>query len=247
NLGGSAARNTGIKAADSPYVAFLDDDDKWFPEKLRLQVDLLTACPPTVAGVYTGSLTIDRETQQILSYNVARKRGSLYSELLHYNWIGGTSTILLRRNCFEKVELFDEVPPSFQDYDLWIRIAKCFDFEVIERPLFEYYVHKNKIWANPDAISRGMELLLHKHGKSPGLRKYFSNYYLSLGVFFSYKGDTKRAVRSYLRAITLHPYEVRHYFNLCLCLLGGKNYERGKRVRASFVKALHQVAPQQPL
>ena len=129
--GGSAARNTGIVNSKCDYIAFLDDDDEWFPDKLARQMALLLASPPEVGCIYTGYVTVDRSTGETKGQQIPQKRGDLSSDLLSENCLGGTSSVLLKRECFDKVGLFDETLPSFQDYDLWIRISRKFHFDYI--------------------------------------------------------------------------------------------------------------------
>ena len=64
NRGGSAARNQGILSSRCDYIAFLDDDDAWTPEKLELQVELLDRAPAEVGAVYTGYTMVDTEDDQ---------------------------------------------------------------------------------------------------------------------------------------------------------------------------------------
>jgi glycosyltransferase involved in cell wall biosynthesis len=228
--GGSAARNTGIVNSISKYVAFLDDDDEWMGEKLRMQVDILERSPQRVGGVYTGHLVVD-SSGNVLREWTPRKRGNIYSDMLSRNWLATASSLLLRRDCFNKVGLFDEGLPSFQDYDMWIRISKEFDFEYIDKPLVKYRIHGNQIWTNLEALDRGMELMLKRYGGSPAFRKNYSNYYLGLGVGYCYRGSAKKGREAFLKAIRLYPFEIRHYFNLFLSFLGVDNFRRLKGIK----------------
>ncbi len=236
--GGSAARNTGIANSKCDYIAFLDDDDEWFPEKLARQIALLLASPPEVGCVYTGYVTVDKSSGKTIGQIVPGKRGDLSKELLIRNCLGGTSSVLLKRECFKKVGMFDETLPSFQDYDLWIRISQEFRFDHIKEPLLKYYVHPKKIWGNPDALGDGMEIMLVKYGDSAAFRKYLSYQYLNLGVSFCYQGSRAAARRSYLQAIRLYPFEIRHYFNLCLSLLGPARFVKFKDAKTNLLTFL---------
>lgn len=227
--GGAAARNTGIISSQFDYLAFLDDDDEWFPEKLARQVALLRASPPEVGCIYTGYVTVDRDSGKKIGQMVPSKRGDLSRELLIGNRLGGTSSILIKRECVDKVGLFDERLPSFQDYDLWIRISKTFHFEYIKDPLLNYYIHGAKIWTNLTAINEGLCIMREKYGGSRTFRKYLSYQHLSLGVNYCYGRNITAAIQSYLRAIRLYPFEIRHYFNLGLCLLGSGTFVQLKR------------------
>jgi glycosyltransferase involved in cell wall biosynthesis len=236
NKGGAAARNTGIQNSAGEYIAFLDDDDEWLPEKLGMQIALLENSPPEVGCIYTGYLVIDRASGNILGQKPAVKRGDLSTALLSGNCLGGTSSVLVRRECFNAVGLFDEALPSFQDYDLWIRLAQKFQFDCISRPLLKYYVHDQQIWTNLAALTKGLAIMLNKYAAtSAAQKKYYSSYYLSLGVAYCYRGDVRHGRQAYLTAARLYPFEVRSYFNFCLSLLGASAFKFVKDAKNRIV------------
>jgi glycosyltransferase involved in cell wall biosynthesis len=235
--GGAAARNTGIRCATAEFVAFLDDDDEWLPEKLATQLAVLETSPQPVGGIYSGYLIVDRASGQVINQKVADKRGDLSHALLLNNCVGGTSSVGLKKACLEEVGLFDERLPSFQDYDLWIRFAKAFHFECINQPLLIYYTHGKQIWTNLDALQRGLEMLLEKHHSSPALRTCCSYYYLFLGVQHCRNGDMRRGRKAFLKAAQFYPFEIRHYFNFCLSFLGPEKYQRVKLLRQRVATA----------
>ena len=239
--GAAIARNTGITNSKCDYIAFLDDDDEWFPEKLAKQMAVMLASPPRggVSCIPAIDL-VDRASGKIKGQMIPTKSGDLSEALLIDNCIGGTSSVLIKKDCFKKVGMFDEALPSMEDYDLWIRISRWFHFDYVKEPLLKYYVHQKKISKNLHALSRGMEILLLKHGNSPQFKRYLSYRYLSLGVDFCYSRDTGQALESYLKAIKLYPFEFRHYFNLCLSLLGPEIFVKVKEAKTNLLGILHK-------
>ena len=110
--GDAGSRNIGIINSSGEYIALLDDDDEWLPEKLEMQTYLLDNGPSEVGGVYTGRIPIEKVSGRILPiYNPKT------TDLLKENCIT-TSSILIRKKCFEKYGLFDEGMPSCSDYDM---------------------------------------------------------------------------------------------------------------------------------
>ena len=120
NLGSNAARNTGLAAAKGEYVAFLDDDDSWFPEKLERQLEAFRRFPEAVM-VY-GSF--DNEERDGSVRRVKARPGPLALErLLLSNVIGPTSFPLMKTAVLRELGSFDPEQKSGQDYELWLRIA----------------------------------------------------------------------------------------------------------------------------
>jgi glycosyltransferase involved in cell wall biosynthesis len=241
--GGAAARNTGIINSKCDYIAFLDDDDEWFPDKLARQMILMLASPPEVGCIYTGYVVIDKASGKQIGQMIPGKKGDLSKDLLIGNCLGGTSSVLLRRDCLEKAGLFDESLASFQDYDLWIRLSREYRFDYIKEPLLRYYVHQKKIWGNPEALDQGMGIMLDKYGSSPTFRKYLSYQYLNLGVSYCYNGNSGAARKAYYEAIRLYPLEIRHYFNMCLSLLGTERFVKVKEAKRGMTMSLKPKSP----
>jgi glycosyltransferase involved in cell wall biosynthesis len=224
--GAAAARNTGIRNSDGEFVAFLDDDDEWYPEKLARQVSVLLRSHRDIGAVYTGYDVVDRDTGKVLSRMLPVHRGDVSSGLLEGNCVGPTSTMLLRRTCFEDVGMFDETLPSFQEYDLWIRLSRAYQFDYVSECLFNYHVHSKRIWTNPEVIQEGLHILVRKYGASEIFRKTCSACYLSAAVQFCETGESRKAREALRRAIPLYPFDVRYYLYFFLSLLNQGTYQK---------------------
>lgn len=138
---GNYARNRGIMAAKGDYIAFLDDDDEWLPMKLEMQLEVMNSQPDVVL-VYTGvkHIYVDEGVEYT---SLPKKQGDLSKEILLGNWIGSTSTVLLRKEVLDKSGVFDEDLEARQDYDLWIRIAQYGNISAVIDPMINYYNYKS--------------------------------------------------------------------------------------------------------
>jgi glycosyltransferase involved in cell wall biosynthesis len=239
--GGAAARNTGIARSSGEYVAFLDDDDEWYPEKLARQMEVLASSPPWIGGVYTGYFLVERSSGATCGQIIPQKRGKLYPSILARNYIGGTSSVVLRRACLDRAGAFDERLPSFQDYDLWIRVARLFEFECVPDTLLNYFVHPRKVWTDFDALTQGLEIMLRKHGSSWAFRKKSSSYYVSFGVRFCEMNDFKRARKAFLRAAVVYPCQLRPYFYFSLALLGPGRFDRAQNAKTRLLRRFKKL------
>lgn len=238
NKGPSAARNTGIAASNSDYIAFLDDDDEWLPKKLEKQINLLESSPSIIGGVYTGFLNIDRESGKVFTHQTPTKRGNILNDLLIDNCIGTASTVLLRKECFERVGLFDDNIHFSEDWDMWIRISKEFEFEYVNEPLVRHYIHANRLSSNSnrEIQIKGLEMVLKKYGQLFVLnKKDRSKLHLALGVLYCFNGDAKRGRELLLKATTLNPFEIRHYFNLFLSVFGADAFKNLKEIKDTLL------------
>jgi glycosyltransferase involved in cell wall biosynthesis len=133
NRGAPAARNTGIEHAEGEFVAFIDDDDTWAPEKLERQLEVFEASPPDVGVVYTGQrYTLDDETLEVLTPTT---RGDVTRALLSGAPLGTFSTLMVRSSVVEATGGLDERFPCWQDREWPIRLSQHCRFEVIPEPL----------------------------------------------------------------------------------------------------------------
>ena len=133
NRGVSAARNTGIKAAQGYYIGFQDSDDYWLPTKLEEQVTLLHKFPE-VGVVYTSLVKKCGDREVIVpERNASIKSGSITNELLFRNLVG-TPTALVKRALFGEYGGFDETMSCYEDWELWLRLSKHTTFLHLPEP-----------------------------------------------------------------------------------------------------------------
>ncbi len=144
NKGISTARNRGIQEASGEYIAFLDSDDTWAPEKLEIQLDLMQKNERL--GLVCSRMVILNENGDQCGMKPEKKTGKNFKELVE---IGGdlpTSSVMTRRVCFEEVGMFDESLVMMEDFEMWVRIASQYDIYMDEdKILAHYYRHDRQI------------------------------------------------------------------------------------------------------
>ena len=143
NGGVAHARNVGIAEAQYDYIAFLDSDDEWMPKKLELQMKKLLDPSAGFGAVYCRMGGDDRAGNPYICppYEAERSilEGKLFPMMLIHNLIG-TPTVLVRRECIEKVGGFKESLTSLEDWEWILRIAKEYRIGFVDELLLE--VHK---------------------------------------------------------------------------------------------------------
>lgn len=133
NAGAAAARNLGIRHAAGSFITFLDSDDLWLPRKLERQMEWMAAHPNFLL-CYTGEIWIRRGVR-VNQKNIHAKSGGWIYPLCLPRCIISPSSVLMRRELFDKAGLFDEQLPICEDYDLWLRVAAPFEVGFIPEPL----------------------------------------------------------------------------------------------------------------
>jgi glycosyltransferase involved in cell wall biosynthesis len=169
----AAARNTGIRAATSDLIAFLDADDVWHPHKLELQMRHLVG-HPAVGLVAVERLAAGAASWPSLNGLVHPRARPIGVEELVLGPLFAPSGVLVRKQCFDAVGYFDTNLRNAEDYDMWIRIACRFPIVKLEVPLWWYRVHganKSHVPARQEAAA--LKVLDKNFARSGPLGKRF--------------------------------------------------------------------------
>ncbi len=179
NGGLSSARNRGIAESKAAFIAFLDADDVWLPTKLSEQMEIFhNSKDPKLGLVYCGYRVMDRSGKPIPSPSRflinPRLRGEIFDDLLSANRISGSgSAVLIRRQCLEVVGGFDESLPTCEDWDMWLRLARHYHFDYVDKPMVEIRRHAMSMQLNQYRMFSGYILFFNKWldeaSKRPGV------------------------------------------------------------------------------
>lgn len=166
NYGAPYCRNRGIELSKNDYIAFVDDDDEWLPEKLEMQIERLNEVNSKVGLIYTWTYVADKGK---LYENVycSKIEGYQKQEILRNCFIPSPS-VIVKKEVFKKVGLFDLNFPSCQDWEMWTRILLA-GYSCIVVPKYLTIYHKH----NESSI--GLSKNAHM-----GYRMYYQKYWVSI-------------------------------------------------------------------
>jgi glycosyltransferase involved in cell wall biosynthesis len=147
HVGVSAARNRGVEIAEGSWLAFLDSDDRWLPQKLERQID--EANRTGLSLVHSDEIWI-RNGVRVNPKRYHQKRGGrIYRHCLPRCCIS-PSAALVRRDVLEQLGGFDESLPACEDYDLWLRLCARYDVAYVDEPLaIKHGGHDDQLSAGP--------------------------------------------------------------------------------------------------
>ena len=182
NGGVSRARNSAVAAARGTYIAFLDQDDLWAPQKLQRQIEMFSR-NKNLGISFTNETLID-ENGTIIHENVLKfgkeNRGDVFEHLIFDNFIP-ISSVMLRKDLFVKIGGFD---PSFslaEDYDFLLKVTQEAIVDYIDEPLLLYREHgESETHTKIDRITaEAFSIIDHWKQKNPRIfRKHLLKYYM---------------------------------------------------------------------
>lgn len=219
------ARNFGARHALGQWIAFLDGDDQWEPQKLRTQLARATR---ETALVYTNCRNIGDtgRIRPLQSDNISLHEGQIFTQLVMGNCIS-LSSAMVRRSWFESLGGFAEKGIGIQDWDLWLRIAaEGGEIRLCRQPLTMYRHHGGQMSKRlDDRLGDRLEVLRTAlnmpAARFLGWRKVRLAYANALKVSaWQAAGDRRRALKWYLRSALYWPFDAQPYKQSIKCLLG---------------------------
>ena len=225
NSGQAKAKNRGIRESRGDFIAFIDADDVWLPDKLEKQLPCFEKSSD-IGVVYTKLAIIDNDGKELFVPQINHASGKITENLLIENVVTGMTSVV-RKECFEKVGLFDENLPMAIDYDLWLRISLKYDFYYLDDVTYKYrlwqgqmshnwrrrfecgkYIMERFIVANQNILNANI------------INEAWAHTYVSLGACYAnIEKDKVKAFMSYLTALKykyLYSLAWKHIIKLCM-------------------------------
>jgi len=217
NKGANAARNTGIRKANSKYISFLDSDDEFSKNHIESVVKYLDESTNIVGGVYTSQYRCIDDT--VVGRDPAQVQITSPDQVINYYPANGFSAFTFRREVFNQVGVLDENLPAFQDRDFLIRLTQFYNMAPISAELVNYYIHDDRISSDPDRKLSGLAVLENKHKKiisrSGEARLHYTRGYLNME-----KKEIKTAQKEFFAAVKRCPTEYRYITAFVFSLFG---------------------------
>lgn len=171
NAGVAAARNAGIDRARGAYIAPLDADDLWHPDKLRCQMDAIARCPGRFVLAYSWFAVIDESDRLVaIPGDLPEYEGWAYAALLTGNFIGNASAPLMRRSLLVEIGGYDSSLRSMnaqgcEDWQLYLAMAERGEISLVRRFLVGYRQYTSSMSGNVWQMKRSYDLVLSQARK----------------------------------------------------------------------------------
>jgi len=215
NGGACSARNVGLQTAHGEYIALIDCDDLYLPDKIELSVRYLQRYPQ-YGMVHTNLYYVD-ENKRILKqggWGKNRFKGWIKEKLIVVNLISNT-TVLIHRDCFEKVGLFNEdlFPPA--DWDMWLRICEHYPVGYIEKPLAMYRVTSNWNVRFFERVGEEEKFVLdHFFDRNPDVskrikNKAYSRLHFTMAKYYVIEDNDEKTKEHLLLSMALNPLNIK--------------------------------------
>lgn len=222
NSGGPAhPKNVAILKAVGKYVAYLDHDDEWLPQKLEKQIVLIEN-NNSVGLVSCGALLVNAAGKTFGSYTPPKNK-NIFPEILLRNPIHSNSSVIVRLEIIKEIGSRDEKIKGAEDWDMWIRIAKAgYRFAFVHEPLFKYNFHSTNatiLFGDYEKINDA-EYIFNKH---LDLYEKFNILHFELfrlGIMFLLAKNGKKSRYNFIQSINKNRFFIPAYIGYILSLLG---------------------------
>lgn len=223
NKGLPSARNTGIKAAKGYYIAFLDDDDEWLPEKTEKQLKLFSELSSEYGVISCGWNIIDSHRNQS-KVEYPKVKGDV-NKFLALNYFSPPSMVMVKSKFLKEVNGFDESFFWRQDIELYYRLSFICLFEFVPEVLVNYYYHSGSMSRNFPKKLLAVKNFINKHGQTLKYHKIpWSEIHERKGDLAAASGNVLEANKAFLVSYFNRPKRIQILAKSFLSLFGKENY-----------------------
>ncbi len=222
NRGLAAARNTGIRESRGEFLALLDADDHWLPERLERGVAAMEQNERTgLVHANINWMDAKGRIQETAPRDLRSLSGNMFENIYLRKAHVACPTVLLRKSCCDSVGMFDEnlARLGCEDRELWLRVAKTFDVVYLNDVLANYRVSAGSMSRDRSKMMEARMYVIDKHAP-PGWkgqvlrRRAVAKIYYDLGEEDLAAGDVNGARKNYCRSAKLFPFSLRLWINL---------------------------------
>jgi glycosyltransferase involved in cell wall biosynthesis len=233
NRGAPHARNVGVAVAEGRFIAFLDADDEWLPHKLAEQLTAFERVGSDVGLITTRYRLIDISGNVFRENPLEPKEGDLTGWMFDFisgkrEIVGVFSTLMFKRELFDRIGGLDESLPCWEDADFYFRIAEhgCFGF--LPEVLTIKYDSGDSIsasWSREAVgVSRFWKKYRSRFGLRPSFRRYLAWRLHCAGIEACLAGEMGRGRRLFRESMVIWPPNVRPFVHLLVALAGVRVY-----------------------
>jgi glycosyltransferase involved in cell wall biosynthesis len=204
NLGVSSARNTGMREASGQYIAWLDSDDEWFPNKLREQVSIIERHPDHIhKACYTAFEMEVQGSIQVNSPDLPNRKQL---------WLGcglaAGSTLLFKRELLSDIGYLDEDFICYEDWDWLLRYCKFFGLLSIEQPQARVHFSSNRSAKKVELSTYHFLKKYQDELKGMGIygNKVISRRWMEMSRFYAQEKDTNNTLVYLFKSLRMYPF-----------------------------------------
>jgi glycosyltransferase involved in cell wall biosynthesis len=210
NRGLPAARNTAIRHSSAQFLALLDADDVWLPDRLAESVQRFDR--PEIGLVYGFVSRIDADGNLVTTHDEMKRRaeGRIASSIYTRRLDLPCPTITFRRECVDLVGDFDESMRASEDRDLWLRIAQRYEIARVPKVIALYRISPGAMTSDTERMFHAQLRFLEKHYGAPGCgrrarRVALSSVYRQRAEALGDRKQQLAALHSVFRALMFYP------------------------------------------
>lgn len=224
NRGANAARNYGIEAAETDFIAFLDSDDEYSPTFLEQTTSKLSNLSERFAGVCTAFVRVGTDGSESIKPIPAGEISPI--DIQNSNVIGGFSGTLFRRELFDKIGHLNTSLPQAQDIEFYLRVARAeFSIYGINEPLCWYHKHGEQITRDANRVIQGQTAILDEFDDDI-TDSHRAQRHDKIGMAYAHLGDMTGARSNFAAALRLDNSRWEYWYHLLLSFMGKRIFER---------------------